>query len=258
MPVSIDLSGKVTLVTGGATGIGAGVVRTFAEAGAAVFFSYTSNSKGADALVEEIHHAGGRAGAARADLSRQEDIESLVETAEKTLGPIDHLVNVSGITDPHPFFEITPEVWDRTLDINLRGMYFTIQAVARRMVARHARGCAIVTMSSVHGRAAGPLHSHYESSKGGINMMTRSLAIELGPYDIRVNGVAPGAIEVERYAHMASYDPKEWSKSIPLGRVGTPADIAPTCLFLCSEGAAYMTGQMIYVDGGVTSRLAAP
>jgi len=258
MSFAIDLSGKVTVVTGGATGIGAGVVRTFARAGSAVFFSYTSNADGAESLAEELRRSGVRAGTARADLARQEDIEHLVEEAERTLGPIDHLVNVAGITDPHPFFEITPEIWNRTLDINLRGMYFTTQAVARRMVARHARGCSIVTMSSVHGKVSGPRHSHYEASKGGINMMTRSLAIELAPYDIRVNGVAPGAIEVERYAHMPGYDPAEWSKSIPLGRVGKPEDIAPTCLFLCSEGASYLTGQVIYIDGGVTSRLAAP
>ena len=254
MPYSIDLSGKVTLVTGGATGIGAGVVRTFAEAGSAVFFSYTSNAAGAQALVEELRAQGHRAGAARADLAKTDDALALVAAAEAELGPVDYLVNNAGITDPHPFLEVSPEIWDKTLDINLRGMYFVSQRVARSLVARGAQG-SIVMMSSVHGQQAAPSHSHYEASKGGINMMTRALAIELGGHGIRVNCVAPGAIEVERYAHMKHYDPERWGKAIPLKRVGFPEDIAPLCLFLCSPGAAYITGEVIYVDGGLTSKM---
>lgn len=255
VPVSIDLSGKVALVTGGATGIGAGVVREFARAGAAVFFSYTHNSQGAEALAAQLRAAGQKVGAAGADLSKQEDVERLVTEAEKALGPIDYLINVAGITDPHPVFEITPEIWDKTLDINLRGMFFTSQRVARSMVARKAQGCSIVTMSSVHGKVASHQHAHYEASKGGINMMTQSLAIEFAPHGIRVNCVAPGAIEVERYADMENYNPEQWSKSIPLERVGRPEDIAPTCLFLCSQGASYITGQVICIDGGLTAKM---
>jgi len=255
VPYAIDLSGQVALVTGGATGIGAGVVRTFAAAGAAVFFSYTTNAAGAEALLAELRGAGQRAGAARADLARQQDVEALVAAAEAELGPVDHLVNNAGLTDPHPFLEITPEIWDRTLDINLRGMFFVSQQVARAMVRRRAQGGSIVMMSSVHGKVAGHNHAHYEASKGGINMMTRALAIELAPHGIRVNCVAPGAIEVERYAQMSHYDPARWSRSIPLGRVGRPADIAPLCLFLCSPGAGYITGETIYIDGGLTAKM---
>jgi len=255
VPVAIDLCGRTTLVTGGATGIGAAVVRTFCAAGSAVHFSYTSNAAGAEALLAELRAAGHRVGASRADLGRTEDAERLVASAEAELGPLDHVVNVAGITDPHPFLEVTPAVWDRTLDINLRGMYFVSQHAARSMAARGATGCSIVMMSSVHGKVAGRDHSHYEASKGGINMMTSALAIELGPHGIRVNCVAPGAIEVERYADMAHYDPERWARAIPLGRVGLPADIAPLCLFLCSPGASYITGETIYVDGGLTSKM---
>jgi NAD(P)-dependent dehydrogenase (short-subunit alcohol dehydrogenase family) len=107
----------------------------------------------------------------------------------------------------------------------------------------------------VHGKVSSHDHSHYEASKGGINMMTQALAIELGGHGIRVNCVAPGAIEVERYAHMERYDPERWGRAIPLGRVGLPADIAPLCLFLCSPGAAYISGETIYVDGGLTAKM---
>ena len=257
MAIQVDLSGKVVLVTGGATGIGAGVVRLFALAGAAVFFSYTGNAAGAQALQSEMQQQGHRTGCLRADLSREQDVEALVSAAERELGPVDHLVNVSGITDPHPWQEITPEIWDRTLDINLRGMFFTCQRVAKSMVARKAQEASIVTMSSVHGLVSAPNHSHYEASKRGINMLTRSLAIELGPHGIRVNCVAPGAIEVERYAHIASYNAERWGHVIPQGRVGHPDDVATVCLFLCSPLAQYVNGQVIYVDGGMTSQLTA-
>jgi glucose 1-dehydrogenase len=249
-----DLSGKVAFVSGGATGIGAGCVRAFAAAGAAVFFTYTSNATGANALVEEIRQTGGQAGAAKADFTRLEDVWAAVASCERQLGPVDFLVNNAGITDPHPALEVTPEIWDRTLDINLRAMFFLSQRCARAMRDRGAPG-AIVNMSSVHGRVASHEHSHYEASKGGINMMTRSLAIEYAPYGIRVNSVAPGAIEVERYAQMAHYDRQRWGEHIPLGRVGLAEDIAPVCVFLCSPGASYITGQIIYVDGGLTSAM---
>lgn len=255
MAVAIDLSGNVTLVTGGATGIGAGVVRQFAQAGSAVFFSYTGNAQGAEALVAELKAAGHRVGSAHADFSDPQAPGQLVATAERELGPIDHLVNVAGITDPHPCLEITPEIWDRTLNINLRGTFFVSQAVARSLIQRGRREASIVLMGSVHGRVAAPGHAHYEASKGGLNMLTRALAVDLGPHGIRVNCVAPGAIEVERYAHMANYDPVTWGQQIPLRRVGFPADIAPLCLFLCSPGASYLSGQVIYVDGALTNRL---
>ena len=254
MAITVDLSGSVAFVTGGATGIGAGCVREFARAGASVYFTYTSNGDGAEALLAELRASGTKAAAGRADLAQTADIERVVSECERTLGPVDCLVNNAGITDAHDVFEITPAVWDRTLDINLRGMFFTCQRVARSMRDRGRAG-AIVNMSSVHGKEASHQHAHYEASKGGINMMTQSLAIEFAPFGVRVNCVAPGAIEVERYAHMADYNESRWASQIPLRRVGRPEDIAPLCVFLCGSGAAYITGETIYVDGGLTAKM---
>ncbi len=255
MAFQIDLTGNVTLVIGGATGIGAGVVRQFAEAGSAVFFSYTGNAKGAEALVAELRAAGHKIGCTRVDLADPAAPEQLVATAERELGPIDHLVSVSGITDPHPLLDITPEIWDRTFNINLRGTFLVAQNVARSLIQRGRRDASLVFIGSVHGKLAGFNHAHYEASKGGLNMLTSAMAVDLGPHGIRVNCVAPGAIEVERYADMSNYDSASWGEQIPLRRVGYPSDVAPICLFLCSPAASYISGQVIYVDGALTNRL---
>jgi len=151
---------------------------------------------------------------------------------------------------------MTADEWDKTLDINLRGMFLCTQRAAREMVNRHSGG-RLVNLSSVHGFAAVPNHAHYEASKGGINMFTKACAIELAPHNIQVNAIAPGAIEVERYSSIPDYNRDQWGERIPAGRVGWPSDIGPLAAFLCSEGASYITGQIIWVDGGMTSRLGA-
>ncbi len=253
--VSFDFSGRVVLVTGGATGIGAEVVRQFAASGAAVYFSYTTNAVGARAVQEEARRNGARVLSRPCDLGRLDEVDALIRAAEAELGPVDHLINVSGITDPTPVLAITPEVWDRTLDINLRGVFFACRQVAQGMIDRGRQGGCILLTGSVHGLVAGPDHAHYEASKGGLAMLARSLATEFGPHGIRVNCVSPGPIEVERYARMERFDRDRWSAEVPLRRVGTPADVAPLYLFLCTEAASYITGQSVYVDGGVTSRM---
>jgi glucose 1-dehydrogenase/3-oxoacyl-[acyl-carrier protein] reductase len=149
---------------------------------------------------------------------------------------------------------MTPEEWDKTLDINLRGMFLCTQRAAREMIEQRSGG-TIVNLSSVHGFGAVPRHAHYASSKGGINMFTKASAIELAPHGIQVNAIAPGAIEVERYFAMPGYDREEWGQRIPAGRVGIPDDIGPLAAFLCTTGASYITGQIIWVDGGMISRL---
>jgi NAD(P)-dependent dehydrogenase (short-subunit alcohol dehydrogenase family) len=248
------LAGKVAVVTGAGTGIGVGIAGALAGVGAAVVAAYHGSGAGAEELVGRIRESGGRALARRCDVRDQGEVEALFDAALEAFGRVDFLVNNAGITEPRPLLEMTAEEWDRTLDINLRGAFFCTQRAAREMV-RRGEGGRIVNLSSVHGYGAVPEHAHYEASKGGINLFTKACAIELAPHGIGVNAIAPGVIEVPRYFRNPHYDRAAWEGGIPAGRVGFPDDIGPLAVFLCSPGAGYITGQVIWVDGGLTSQL---
>ena len=256
MSAEQDLAGKVGVVTGAGTGIGSGICLALGQAGAAVVISYHSNAAGAERTAADLRERGARALATPCDVRDYDQVQALFDATLAEFGRVDILVNNAGITEPHPLLEMTPAEWDKTLNINLRGMFFCTQRAAREMI-RQGTGGRIINLSSVHGFAATPNHSHYEASKGGINMFTKASAIELAPHNIQVNAITPGAIEVERYADFANYDREAWGKRIPAGRVGTPDDIGPLAVFLSSPGASYITGQIIWVDGGMTSRLGA-
>jgi len=248
------LAGKVAVVTGGGTGIGNGIGQALAQAGAKVVLSPHKNVDGAERTAAALRQAGASVVVQACDVREHSQVQALFDRTLREFGRVDILVNNAGITEPRPLLDMTPDEWDRTLDINLRGMFLCTQRVAREMIGQGAGG-TIVNLSSVHGFAAVPNHAHYEASKGGINMFTKACAIELAPHDIQVNAIAPGAIEVERYFDMPGYDRDEWGKRIPAGRVGLPDDIGPLAAFLCTSGASYITGQIIWVDGGMTSRL---
>jgi glucose 1-dehydrogenase/3-oxoacyl-[acyl-carrier protein] reductase len=248
------LAGKVAVVTGGGTGIGAGICEALAQAGAKVVISPHKNVDGAEQTAASLRQSGASAVVQACDVRDYNQVQSLFDTTLREFGRIDFLVNNAGITEPHPLLEMTIEEWDKTLNINLRGMFLCTQRAAREMV-NQADGGRIVNLSSVHGYGAVPNHAHYESSKGGINMFTKACAIELAPHNIQVNAIAPGAIEVPRYFDMPGYNRDEWGARIPAGRVGLPDDIGPLAAFLCTDGASYITGQIIWVDGGMTSRL---
>ena len=247
------LAGKVAVVTGAGTGIGAGIAEALAEAGAAVVVSYHGNAEGAERLAATLRERGERVLVHRCDVRDHAQVQALFDATVAAFGRVDVLVNNSGITAPRPLLEMTPEEWDRTLNINLRGAFFCTQRAAREMIGQ-GQGGKIVNLSSVHGFAAVPEHAHYEASKGGINMFTKACAIELAPHDIQVNAIAPGVIEVERY-HTPDYDREALGCSVPAGRVGFPNDVALLAVFLSSDGAGYITGQIIWVDGGLTSRI---
>jgi glucose 1-dehydrogenase/3-oxoacyl-[acyl-carrier protein] reductase len=248
------LAGKVAVVTGAGTGIGVGICQSLADAGAHVVVSYHSNAAGAERTAASVRERGVEVLVQACDVRDYGQVQALFDRAVSELGRVDILVNNSGITEPHPLLEMTPEQWNRTLDINLRGMFFCTQRAAREMI-RQGDGGKVVNLSSVHGFAAVPNHAHYEASKGGINLFTKACAIELAPHGIQVNAIAPGAIEVERYATFPNYSREETGQRIPAGRVGFPSDVGPLAAFLASPGADYITGQIIWVDGGMTSRL---
>ncbi|MDQ6674912.1 MAG: SDR family oxidoreductase [Chloroflexota bacterium] len=248
------LAGKVAVVTGGGTGIGAGICESLAGAGAKVVVSPHKNVAGAERTAAALRQSGASAIVQACDVREYDQVQALFDLTLREFQRVDILVNNAGITEPHPLLEMTVDEWDKTLDINLRGMFLCTQRAAREMIKAGAGG-RVVNLSSVHGYGAVPNHAHYEASKGGINMFTKASAIELAPHNIQVNAIAPGVIEVERYADMPNYDRQEWAQRIPAGRVGFADDIGPLAAFLCSEGASYITGQIIWVDGGMTTRL---
>jgi NAD(P)-dependent dehydrogenase (short-subunit alcohol dehydrogenase family) len=246
------LSGRVAVVTGAGTGIGVGIAEALAATGASVVAAYHGNAEGAEALAERLGGPG-RVLAHRCDVRDHAAVQALFDAALAAFGRVDILINNAGITEPRPLLAMTSEEWDRTHDVNLRGAFFCTQRAAAEMI-RQGDGGRVVNLSSVHGFGAVPEHAHYEASKGGINMLTKACAIELAPHNIQVNAIAPGLIEVERY-HTPGYDREALGLRVPAGRVGFPSDIGPLAVFLCSPGAAYITGQIIWADGGLTSRL---
>lgn len=246
------LEGKQVLVTGAGTGIGREVALEFARQGADVVLHYAHSDAGAQSAVAEIRAAGRRADLLRADLGQVAECIRLVDFAAEFLGGLDVLVNNAGITEVWDFLEVTPAQFDQLYHVNIRGQFFCAQQAARHMMA--GGGGAIVNLTSVHAFAGMPGHSVYAGTKGAILAWTRELGIELAQHKVRVNAVAPGWIEVpSHYAKYSDYDPAAGGRQIPLGRVGTPLDVARVCTFLAGEDAGFIVGQTVLVDGGTVA-----
>lgn len=251
-PVSelMDFSRKVVLVTGGSSGIGAGIARRFAEAGAAVAISYRSHYDEAQALVKGLRSLGADALAVHLDQQRAGECrEAAMEVVER-LGRLDVLINNAGIYPHAETLEMDEEQWDLMLASNLKGAFFCAQAAARELI-RQGTGGAIVNVASIN--AFNPLAGsvHYGASKAGLVMVTRCLAAEWGRHQIRVNAVAPGLIDSPTLDVNVPGWRERYCTRAPLGRIGTPGDIADACLFLASPAASWITGQTLVVDGGV-------
>jgi len=247
-----QMEGKLVLVTGSGTGIGRGVALEFAREGASVALHYAHSAEGAASAVEEIQRAGGTAVAIRADLNHVGEARRLAADAIEFLGGLDVLVNNAGITMNRPFEKVTPEQFDTLYQVNVRAQFFLTQAAVPAMLRRG--GGAIVNMTSIHALEGHTEHSVYAGTKGAIVAYTRALAIELAPKGIRVNAIAPGAVPVESHFRAApGMSLEAVGKVIPIGFAGEPRDIAKVAVFLASDGARYIVGQTLVVDGGTTS-----
>ena len=250
-PVHFHLEGQVAIVTGASQGIGAACAERLSHDGAAVALWDVDDARGT-ALAASLNALGRRAVYQHCNVAAAREVEAALAATLQAFGQVDALISNAGIFKAANFLDITEADWDAVIDVNLKGAFLVGQAVARAMVAAGRPG-AIVNMSSVNGILAIPSIASYNASKGGVNQLTRVMALALADHGIRVNAVAPGTIatELARNAVLGSDEAKARIMSrTPMKRLGEPGEIAEVCAFLVSNAASYMTGEIVYVDGG--------
>jgi glucose 1-dehydrogenase len=259
-PPVLDLSGQAAIVTGASSGIGAAVAAALGQAGARVVVNYRGKREGADKTAAAVREAGSEALVVQADVSKEEDVEAMFAQAKRAFGTVHILVANAGLQQDAPADAMTLDQWRKVIDVNLTGQFLCCRAAIREFLARgpqpeisRAVG-KIICMSSVHERIMWAGHVNYAASKGGVMLMMQSLAQEFAEKGIRINSIAPGAIQtpINRDAWETPEALEKLLTLIPYGRIGQPEDIANAAIWLASDHSDYVTGTTLFVDGGMT------
>lgn len=248
----MQLQNRVAVVTGSSLGIGRAIALAFAAEGAAVAVDYRSHPDQAKQIVDQVKGFGGKAISVHADVSNPEDVKSLIQNAVEEFGRLDVMVNNAGVHEKMPFLETPLDVWNRVITVNLTGAWLGCQEAAKQMVSQGDPG-RIINVSSIHEDLPMPTNSPYCAAKGGLRMLTRTIAVELAAHDITVNNIAPGAIDTPMDAPLKE-DPNQMQEllsEIPLRRMGQPEEVAALAVYLASDAAAYVTGSTFVIDGGM-------
>jgi len=243
------LEGKVAIITGASRGIGSGIAKIFAQHGVQVAFTYSSSAESALALEKELLAFGSKAKGYQSNAANYEEAHQLVDDVITDFGTVDILINNAGITKDNLLMRMSEEDFDKVIEINLKSVFNMTKAVQKIMLKNRAG--SIINMSSVVGVKGNAGQANYAASKAGMIGFTKSIALELGSRNIRCNAIAPGFIETEMTAKLNEEVVKGWRDAIPLKRGGSPEDVANVCVFLGSDMSAYVTGQVINVDGGM-------
>jgi len=246
----LDFTGKTVIVTGASIGIGAGIARRFAQAGADVVLTYRNHRDEAEAVCNQIAAIGARTLLVQVDVTVAAQVSRLMDEALAAFGKVDAIINNAGNYPRALVLDMTEAQWDEVVDTNLKSVFLCTQAAARHMVQR-SEGGAIVNVASIESFNPAAEHSHYVAAKAGVVMFTQTAALELGQYGIRVNAVAPGLINAPVLPTAWPEGLARWLKRAPLKRVGEPEDVGDACLFLASDAARWITGTTLTVDGGI-------
>ncbi|KIL11562.1 SDR family oxidoreductase [Bacillus safensis] len=248
-----DLEGKTVLITGAGTGIGQAMARRFGQEKANVVINYFSDKENPDDTIAEIQKHGGQAVKIKGDVSKEDDMQAMIDKAVDTFGILDVMINNAGIENEVPSTEMTLDNWNKVMSTNLTGMFLGCRDALKYMTDHGIEG-SIINMSSVHQQIPWPHFVHYAASKGGAKLLTETLALEYAPKKIRVNSIAPGAIDTPINAE--KFDDPALKKGvielIPIGYIGKPEEVAACAVWLASKEASYVTGLTLYVDGGMT------